>query len=108
MVQKNLLALISITNCSLKRFQTENNTCSLKRFFKDIIKIVQANSTRTLEGRKTARFCRLSKVGEMKVVSNHRIKFSIKTQIDLCFETTQTKKTQLFLGSNVCPQTSDK
>jgi len=29
---KNLLALIFITNCLLKRFQTEGNTYSLKRF----------------------------------------------------------------------------
>jgi hypothetical protein len=33
MIQKNLLTLISIKNCLLKRFQTEGNTYSLKTLF---------------------------------------------------------------------------
>jgi hypothetical protein len=32
MIQKNLLALIFIIKCLLKRFKTEGNTYSLKRF----------------------------------------------------------------------------
>ena len=33
MIQKNLLALIFINKCLLKRFKTEGNTYSLKKFF---------------------------------------------------------------------------
>ena len=44
MIQKNLLALIFIIKCLLKRFKTEGNTYSLKRLQQLLLKLAKSNT----------------------------------------------------------------